>query len=95
MERDETRDPNWKREQWASDEVADEGEHKPTWNRHQWASDNPGTSGDTIGVANADADLDGSTSLNDRDAGTADMEHISGRGKASGESHFERNDPTE
>jgi hypothetical protein len=94
MDPNKTRDETWEREQWASDtDAPTEGEHKETWNRHQWASDNPGTSGDTIGVANEATDA--SPSLNDLDEGTADMHGISGRGKPSGESHFERNDPTE
>ena len=95
MDRNETRDEKWNREQWASEEVVDEGEHKPTWNRHQWASDNPGTSGDEIGVANAGVGEGENVSLNDIDENSADMHSISGRGNASGESHFERNDPTE
>jgi hypothetical protein len=74
----------WQREQWASDDDAKtDTEHKPTWDRHHWASDNPGTSPDTIGGTGADPDR------GDR-VESADMDHISGRGMPSGESHWER-----
>ncbi len=84
---------SWQREQWASeDDATTETGQKPTWDRHQWASDNPGTSPDTIGGTGAD-DVVGTTdvSRNDLDE-SADMDHISGRGKPSGESHWERVD---
>ena len=96
MERDETRDPKWDRDQWAPDrdDEVPEGEHKATWNRHQWASDQAGTSPDTIGGAGVDGTVTGATeTANELDEETADMHGISGRGKPSGESHWERNDP--
>lgn len=96
VDSDAAPDEKWRRDQWAADANAPlEGEPKETWNRHQWASDNPGTSGDEIGVDNADIARDDSVTLNEVDTGTPDMTSISGRGKPDGESHFERNDPSE
>jgi hypothetical protein len=93
MDRDRTQDEHWDRDQVqrdVDDEVpaADQGE---VWNRQQMEFDNSGTEREGTGREAMPDDVTGTT-----DTGTADMDHISGRGMPSGgEGHFERNDPTE
>ena len=91
MERDRTQDEHWDRDQVERDvdnlPASDQGE---VWNRQQMEFDNSGTDREGTGREAQPDDLTGTT-----DTGTADMEHISGRGMPSGEGHFERNDPTE
>ena len=97
MDRDRTQDPHWDRDQVerdvdgvpAADSVpaADQGD---VWNRQQMEFDNTGTEREGTGREAMPDNVAGTT-----DPGTADMDHISGRGMPSGESHFERNDPTE
>lgn len=90
MDRDRTQDAHWDRDQVERDvdglPAADQGE---VWNRQQMEFDNTGTDREGTGREAMPDDLTGT------DTETADMEHISGRGMPSGESHFERNDPTE
>jgi hypothetical protein len=91
MDRDRTQPEHWDREQVERDvdglPAADQGD---VWNRQQMEFDNTGTDREGTGREAMPDDLTGTT-----DTETADMEHISGRGMPSGESHFERNDPTE
>ena len=85
----ETPGQHWDREQWAPDNAGPPpDEQNGVWNRHQWSPDNTGT----------DADKTTRTDLDDVVPETVDdpaVGGLSGHGQPSGESHFERNDPTE
>jgi hypothetical protein len=85
MDRKETPGPHWDREQMARDtEGPPEGEQQdPVWNRHEWASDE--------GAVERDAATGTEPGVEDDPAAGG----LSGHGQPSGESHWERNDPTE
>jgi hypothetical protein len=81
---------HWDRDQVERDNPgADATETDEVWNRQQMEFDNTGTDREGTGREALPEDLTRT------DAGTADMDHVSGRGMPSGEGHFERNDPTE
>jgi hypothetical protein len=85
-----TKTPNehWDREQWAPDAPeAPLEEGGEVWNRHQMEFDNTGTPHEGDGREAYPPDP-----ANVPDTEQADMEHISGRGKPSGESHWGRVD---
>lgn len=91
MDRNDTPNQNWDREQWAPDNPGpDATDQDATWNRQQMEVDNTGTEREGLGREAVDLDT-----ANVLDEGTADMDSISGRGKPSGESHWERTDRTE
>jgi hypothetical protein len=77
---------HWDREQWAPDapeKPLDEGGE--VWNRRQMEVDNTGTPREGEGREGNPPDL-----ANVPETEQADMDHISGRGMPSGESHWER-----
>jgi len=81
---------HWDREQWAPDApetpLEEGGE---VWNRRQMEVDNTGTPREGEGREGLPPDLGGVPETE-----AADVEHISGRGKPSGESHWDRVDDT-
>lgn len=77
---------NWDRDQMERDtDGVPAGEQGEVWNRHQMETDDTGVDG----LATGDPDPAGHT-LDEPAAGG-----LSGQGVPDGESHFERNDPTE
>lgn len=92
MTQRQTPDGHWDRDQVERDTdgpPADVPETDEVWNRQQMEFDNTGTEREGTGREALPDDLTGT------DTGTADMDHVSGRGMPSGEGHFERNDPGE
>ena len=88
MDRKEPRDPNWNREQWSPDNPgANVSEADEVWNKDQMEFDNTGTEREGTGRESTGDVLTGTGPE------SADMESISGRGKPSGESHWERVEP--
>lgn len=90
MDRTDTPGQHWDRDQMERDtDGVPAGEQGDVWNRHQMEFDDTGTDR-TLGTT-ADAKVAGDAdALSDPDAGG-----LSGHGRPSGESHFERNDPPE
>ena len=81
-------DEHWNREQVERDTAgADATDTDDVWNRQQMEFDNTGTEREGTGREAQAGDLAAT------DAGSADMEHISGRGMPSGESHWDRVEP--
>jgi hypothetical protein len=88
MERKDTPGQHWDRQQVERDTGGSPaGEQGDVWNRHQMETDDTGTDRDATTRANPD---EHETGVDDAAAGG-----LSGQGQPSGESHFERNDPTE
>lgn len=83
------------REHWDGEQVAPDGPDEPldeggeVWNRRQMEFDNTGTEREGTGREAFPPDLGDVPETE-----SADMEHISGRGNPSGESHWDRVDDT-
>ena len=88
MDRTQKPGEHWDREQWAPDapeDVVEKGGE--VWNRRQMELDNSGTPREGQGREAYPPNL---TDVPETEA--ADMEHVSGRGMPSGESHWERSE---
>jgi hypothetical protein len=86
MDRKPTTDQPWDREQLEPDNPGpDTTDQDQVWNRHEMEVDNTGTEREGLGREAVDLGT-----ASEADEGTADMDSISGRGKPSGESHWER-----
>jgi len=97
MERKQTPGKHWDREQWAPDAeghpAGSEGQpvtgQDEVWNRHQWSPDNTGTEEQRVDPMGSDA-TDIVEPIDD-----PAVSGLSGQGQPSGESHWERNDPSD
>jgi hypothetical protein len=88
MDREQTTDQHWDRDQVTPDNPGpDATDDDQVWNRHQMDADDTGTEREGLGREGVDL-----VTATEADEGTADMDAISGRGKPSGESHWERTD---